>query len=115
MSTLKKTKVVYESQSDGGPKDQKEILVDMIINLDQISTVLPGKRPGLVTLVMANQVRYTCKDDVQSFIDKGDNDSLKRSLDRANESIGNLSEQNRSLTQTVRQLEARLQRLENRP
>jgi hypothetical protein len=78
MSLLKKTKIVY--MPDGGAPTDKEILVDAVINIDHISTILPGKKPGLLTIVMSNKIRYTVKEDLESLFkkekEKRDNDQV---------------------------------------
>lgn len=48
----------------------KEILVDAVINVEHISAVLPGKKPGMLTVVMDNKIRYTLKDDLESLFEK---------------------------------------------
>jgi hypothetical protein len=62
---MKKTKLVYSSDSD---KTKKEILVDVVLNLNSVDTVLPGRKPGYLTIVMSNKLRYTIQDDIESIL-----------------------------------------------
>lgn len=79
MSLLKKTKIVYTP--DNSTPTDKDILVDAVLNLDHISAILPGKKPGMLTVVMENKLRYTIQDDLDSLFEKEknkgkDNDSV---------------------------------------
>ena len=65
MTTMKKTKLVYSSDSD---ESGKEILVDVVINLDSVDTVIPGRKPGYLVIVMSNKLRYTIQDDIESIL-----------------------------------------------
>lgn len=79
MTMLKKTKVVYNSEDT--PSETQEILVDAVFNLDHICAVLPGKRPGYLTVIMNNKMRYTLKDTVESLFErekkKGQDDKVR--------------------------------------
>jgi len=64
MTKFKKTKVIYENESDKG----NEILIDMVINLDQVQCFLPGKHRGTTTAVMNNKIKYALKEDIESLL-----------------------------------------------
>ena len=76
MSLLKQTKIVY-TPDNSAPSDN-DVLVDAVLNLDHISAILPGKKPGMLTIVMENKLRYTIQDDLEALFKKGkDNDILQ--------------------------------------
>lgn len=66
MSKFRQTKVVYEAENAG--TDTEEVLVDMLLNLEHVAAILPGKRPGTLTVVMENRIRYTIKDNIKGIL-----------------------------------------------
>lgn len=60
---FRQTKIVYNSEADS-----EEILVDVIINLDEVQIIFPGKTQGTITIIMNNKTKYIVKDDITKFI-----------------------------------------------
>ena len=80
MSLLKKTKIVYTPEN-ANPTDN-DVLVDAVLNLEHISCILPGKKPGMLTVVMDNKLRYTIQDDLESLFKKEKNKGKGQDNDR---------------------------------
>jgi len=64
---LKQTKVVYSP--DNNPAN--ESLVDMVLNVEHISVVLPGKSAGTLTIILQNKLRYTIQDSIENLLGGG--------------------------------------------
>lgn len=65
MINFKKTKIIYTEKDSEG----KEILVDAVINMENVTAIFPGIKPGQLVLLCGEKTKYTVKDSLDNLLD----------------------------------------------